>query len=101
MTYTTLVSATELLALVASKQALRIFDCSFDLMKPSAGHVDYLSAHIPGAVYADLDKSLSAKHGVRAVRSKRRGNCRPDLLVLLCEVFRQRNRFRVAERSDG
>ena len=64
MTYSTLVSATELLALVASKQPLRIFDCSFDLMKPSAGHADYLSVHIPGAVYADLEKSLSAKHGV-------------------------------------
>ena len=64
MTYSTLVSATELLALVASKQPLRIFDCSFDLMRPTAGHADYLSIHIPGAVYADLDKSLSARHGV-------------------------------------
>ena len=64
MTYSTLISAAELLALVARKQPLRIFDCSFDLMQPSAGHADYLAAHIPGAVYADLDKSLSAKHGV-------------------------------------
>ena len=64
MTYSTLISAAELLALVASKQPLRVFDCSFDLMRPSAGHADYLAAHIPGAVYADLDKSLSAKHGV-------------------------------------
>ena len=67
MTYTTLVSATQLLALVASKQPLRIFDCSFDLMRPGAGQADYLSAHIPGAVYADLDKSLSAKHGAHVV----------------------------------
>ena len=64
MTYNTLVSTTELLALVASKQPLRIFDCSFDLMRPGAGYADYLAAHIPGAVHADLDKSLSAKHGV-------------------------------------
>lgn len=64
MPYTTLVSASELLALVASKQPFRVFDCSFDLMRPSAGPADYLSAHIPGAIYADLDKSLSAKHGV-------------------------------------
>ena len=67
MTYNTLVSATELLALVASKQPLRIFDCSFDLMRPAAGHADYLSAHIPGAVHADLDKSLSARHGSHVV----------------------------------
>ena len=64
MTYNTLVTATELLALVASKKPLRIFDCSFDLMRPSAGQADYLSAHIPGAVFADLDKSLSARHGI-------------------------------------
>ncbi len=64
MTSNILVSAADLLALVASKQPLRIFDCSFDLMRPSAGHADYLSVHIPGAVYADLDKSLSARHGV-------------------------------------
>ena len=64
MTYSTVVCAADLLALIATKQPLRIFDCSFDLMRPSAGLADYLSAHIPGAVYADLDKSLSAKHGV-------------------------------------
>lgn len=64
MTYTTLISVAQLQALVASKQPLRVFDCSFDLMRPNAGHAHYLASHIPGAVYADLDKSLSAKHGV-------------------------------------
>ena len=65
MNYSPLVSAPQLLALVASKQPLRIFDCSFDLMRPHAGQAQYLASHIPGAVYADLDQSLSAKHGVR------------------------------------
>lgn len=64
MDYTTLVSAPQLMALMASKQPLRIFDCSFDLMQPHAGQAQYLAAHIPGAVYADLDQSLSARHGV-------------------------------------
>lgn len=64
MTYSTLISTTQLLAFVASKKPLRLFDCSFDLMRLSAGHADYLTAHIPGAIYADLDKSMSAKHGV-------------------------------------
>ena len=64
MDYTTLVSAPQLMALIACKQALRIFDCSFDLMQPHAGQAQYLASHIPGAVYADLDQSLSARHGV-------------------------------------
>ena len=62
--YTTLISAEQLQALLASQQALRVFDCSFDLMQPQVGHQQYLQAHIPGAVYANLDTDLSAKHGV-------------------------------------
>ena len=64
MNYTTLISAAQLQALMTSKNPLRIFDCSFDLMQAPAGHAQYLAAHIPAAVYADLDKSLSARHGV-------------------------------------
>jgi thiosulfate/3-mercaptopyruvate sulfurtransferase len=63
-TYTTLISAPQLQDLIADKAPLRIFDCSFDLSKPQAGHAQYLEAHIPGAVHADLDKNLSARHGV-------------------------------------
>ena len=66
MTYTTLVSAEQLQALLsspASAKHLRIFDCTFDLMQPSAGEQQYLQSHIPGAVYANLDTDLSAKHG--------------------------------------
>ena len=63
MTYTTLIAATELQALTASGQPLMVFDCSFDLTSPSAGAQQFAQAHIPGAVYADLDKNLSAKHG--------------------------------------
>jgi thiosulfate/3-mercaptopyruvate sulfurtransferase len=63
MTYTTLIAATELQALIASGQPLMVFDCSFDLTSPSAGAQQFAQAHIPGAVYADLDKNLSAKHG--------------------------------------
>ncbi|MFI5446734.1 sulfurtransferase [Polaromonas sp. UC242_47] len=62
--YTTLISAEQLQALQASQRPLRIFDCSFDLMQPQTGKQHYLEAHIPGAVYANLDTDLSAKHGV-------------------------------------
>ena len=37
-----------------------VVDCRCDLMKPAAGHEAYLQGHIPGALYADLNKDLSA-----------------------------------------
>lgn len=37
-----------------------IIDCRFDLFDTSAGERNYRNAHIPGAVYADLDDDLSA-----------------------------------------
>ena len=63
MTYTTLISASELQQLIASGAPLMVFDCSFELMQPTAGAQQYEQAHIPGAVYANLDNHLSAKHG--------------------------------------
>jgi thiosulfate/3-mercaptopyruvate sulfurtransferase len=45
------------------EQRLRIVDCRFDLMAPDAGREAYLAGHIPGAVYADLDKDLSGPIG--------------------------------------
>ncbi len=67
MNYTTLISAEALQALMASVQPslqLRVFDCSYVLSQPHAGEEQYLASHIPGAIYAHLDKSLSARHGV-------------------------------------
>lgn len=63
MRYTTLISAAELAQLQASGSPLMVFDCSFDLAAPAAGAQQYAQTHIPGAVFADLDKHLSAKHG--------------------------------------
>lgn len=62
-TYTTLISASELQSLMASGAPLMVFDCSCDLMQPSLGAQQYAQAHIPGAVFADLNNDLSAKHG--------------------------------------
>jgi len=54
-----LTSAEELFA--ANENAdLRIVDCRFELLQPEAGRDKYLHEHIPGAVYADLDKDLAA-----------------------------------------
>jgi len=61
--YTTLISVEQLQALHASGAPLMVFDCSFDLAQPQAGARQYAEAHIPGAVYANLDTNLSAPHG--------------------------------------
>ena len=63
MTYTTLISAGQLQALQSSGAPYRVFDCSFDLMRPDDGAAQYRVAHIPGAVHASLDADLSAPHG--------------------------------------
>ena len=57
--YTTLISVPQLQALLDSGEPLLVFDCSFDLMNPAAGEEQYRKAHIPGAVYANLDTALS------------------------------------------
>ncbi len=64
MRYTTLISVEQLQALEAAGTPHMVFDCTFDLMKPESGAAQYAAAHIPGAVYANLDTDLSAPHGV-------------------------------------
>lgn len=51
-----------------NEDELRIIDCRFDLFAPSAGRQSYRDAHIPGAVYADLDQDLSAPVDARSGR---------------------------------
>lgn len=57
MAYTTLVSTAELASHLGQ---WRIFDCRHDLMKPELGEQQYREAHIPGALFASLDRDLSA-----------------------------------------
>lgn len=38
----------------------RIFDCRHDLMQPELGEQQYRESHIPGALFAHLDRDLSA-----------------------------------------
>jgi thiosulfate/3-mercaptopyruvate sulfurtransferase len=38
-----------------------IVDCRFSLDNPDRGEVDYLKAHIPGAIYAHIDHDLSGE----------------------------------------
>jgi thiosulfate/3-mercaptopyruvate sulfurtransferase len=61
--YSTLISATDLQQLMTSGQPLLVLDCSFDLMNPDAGRLQFEAQHIPGAVYVHLDEHLSDKTG--------------------------------------
>jgi len=56
--YPTLVDV-ETLVRALGRPDWRIVDCRFDLGDPEAGRRTYEEAHIPGAVYADLERDLS------------------------------------------
>ena len=62
--WTTLVPA-ETLSIALGRADLAIIDCRFSLLNPGAGDLAYQQGHIPGAVYAHLDRDLSdhRKHG--------------------------------------
>ena len=61
MTSDVLVSATELAAQIARGDDLVVLDVRWRLGGPP-GHGEYLTGHVPGAVYVDLDTELAA-HG--------------------------------------
>jgi thiosulfate/3-mercaptopyruvate sulfurtransferase len=54
----TLVSAEDL-APALGRPGLAVVDCRFSLADPAAGEAAHARAHIPGAVYAQLDRDLS------------------------------------------
>jgi thiosulfate/3-mercaptopyruvate sulfurtransferase len=56
---TPLVSAQQLMAALAAGATPLIVDCSFDLADTAAGERAYAEAHLPGAVYAHLDRDLA------------------------------------------
>ncbi len=57
--HTTLVSVDALAAHLQDAHWL-IVDCRFDLAQPAAGEAAYRAGHIPGAIYAHLDRDLSS-----------------------------------------
>ena len=61
--FTTLVTTFELASHLDRRDWV-VVDCRFDLADPAAGERAYRESHIPGAVYASLDRDLSgAKTG--------------------------------------
>ena len=61
MPFTTLISVAHLQALQTNANDIVVFDCSCDLMQAEVGPAQYAEAHIPGALYADLNHDLSAQ----------------------------------------
>ncbi len=57
--HTTLISVSELQALLQSSAPPVLIDCSFDLADPAKGEKKYQQGHLPGAFYAHLDRDLS------------------------------------------
>jgi thiosulfate/3-mercaptopyruvate sulfurtransferase len=63
MSYQTLIDVPSLRRWVQSAPpadfGLAVIDCRFELAKPEAGRLQYLSGHIPGARFADLNQDLA------------------------------------------
>jgi len=55
----TLIDAESLADLLGDPR-LRLFDCRFDLARPDDGRARYLDGHLPGALYADINRDLAA-----------------------------------------
>ena len=56
--FTTLIDVAALSAQLSDPR-WRMVDCRFDLANPGWGEEQYLAGHIPGAIYAHLDRDLS------------------------------------------
>ena len=71
--HSTLITAKDLYESTQRDSAHRplVFDCSFDLGSTDAGLAQYHQAHIPGAVYAHLDRHLSNKTHPMGVQAGR------------------------------
>ncbi len=74
--YTTLITAEQLIQLQQAKVPLRVFDCSCDLTRNEAGGEMFAQSRIAGAVFADLDRTLSAK-GDRQLTGAQSGGRHP------------------------
>ena len=59
MSQQTLISAHDLLALLAARTPVVLLDCGFDLADPGAGERAYAAGHLPNAIYAHLDRDLA------------------------------------------
>ncbi len=69
--HTTLIQAAELQSLLDGGANVRVFDVSFDLMRPEQGNATYLETHLAAALHADINRVLSAKDPREALNGGR------------------------------
>ncbi len=69
--HTTLIQPADLQALLSKGANVRVFDVSFDLMRPEQGNATYLETHLAGALHADINQVLSAKDPREAINGGR------------------------------
>jgi thiosulfate/3-mercaptopyruvate sulfurtransferase len=69
--FTTLISVAQLQDLQTNGTPLAVFDCTFDLMNPPAGHAQFAEQHIAGAQHADLDQHLATHDASKRVNGGR------------------------------
>jgi thiosulfate/3-mercaptopyruvate sulfurtransferase len=67
MSYTTLISVDKLRGLIDTG-AVTLLDCRFDLANAHSGRDAYLQAHVPSAVYVDLNSDLARPMGASSGR---------------------------------
>lgn len=65
--FTTLIEPAEL-HVHAAQRDWALIDCRFDLAKPAWGEAAWAAGHIPGALYAHLDRDLSGAHSLSTGR---------------------------------
>lgn len=79
--FTTLISVKDLQTLRTSSADCVVFDCTFELANPSAGHEKYLEQHIAGALRADLDTHLSTHNEADRANGGRHPLPKPDVFA--------------------
>jgi len=93
--YTTLISVSQLQALQANGTPLAVFDCTFDLMNPPAGHQQFLAQHVIGAQHADLDEHLATHDPARRVNGGRHPLPQRDIFAAWLRSVGVNNRTQV------
>ena len=79
--YSTIISVQQLQSLLASNTDCLVFDCTFELANPSAGHEKYVEQHIAGALRADLDKHLSTHNDAGRANGGRHPLPKPNVFA--------------------
>jgi len=88
----------DVLAESLSDPNLRVVDCRFYLPEPDRGRREFAAAHVPGAVYADLDRDLS---GPVTADSGRHPLPDPDEFVATLRTLGISNDTRVVAYDDA